>query len=71
MSKEELSDLSWNDLGRLRVNKLTNEIYWDGKKLKTASRLAWPERTFAAIGAFSGLLIAIIQLLRFLGHGHQ
>lgn len=64
----DVQPVSMQGLSLLGIDK-SFKLYWDGQPLQLASRLAWPERLFAGVGAASGLIIAGVQIAKFFGLG--
>ncbi len=58
--------MRWVDTSRLTVDDQTGDLFWDGKKVKTESKLAWPERALATVATASSCVIALMSVLNFL-----
>jgi hypothetical protein len=54
--------MSWDALGRLGVDD-TNQIYWDGKRLKTEVKLGWFASIAAVVLALSTVVAAAATTL--------
>ncbi|WP_150524237.1 hypothetical protein [Roseibium sediminis] len=62
---ENVQIISLEQMDLIGIDPKTRELYWDGQKLKIASKLAWPERMLAAIATASSFIIALMAILNF------
>lgn len=61
---KDVTPLSWNDSGLIGVHRKTRQLYWDGERIQTISRLGTPERIFAIIVTLATASMAIVDLIR-------
>ncbi|WP_027230089.1 hypothetical protein [Phyllobacterium sp. UNC302MFCol5.2] len=52
--------------GKIGVHRDTGHLYWDGKRVSTVGRLAFPERALAVVATAATVSMALVDLVRFL-----
>jgi len=55
--------IKWGDTARLTADDETGELFEDGRKVTTTSKLAWPERLWVTIATASSFVIAFMAVL--------
>jgi hypothetical protein len=61
--------ISFDAIGRLGFSEHDGQLYWDGRKVQTETKLGWFERGLAVAVAASSIVIALIEAARFSGFG--
>jgi hypothetical protein len=63
----EVEEIAFDDIGRMGVHRKTNELYWDGKPVKTKQKVSFSllERIIGLLASLGVVSLAVFSALRY------